>query len=45
VIERLPRMFVSGLVLPFFVVRRGGTVRVRGKIVVFGGFPVRIFHG
>jgi hypothetical protein len=45
VLERLSRLFVSGLVLPFFVVRRCGAVSMRGKIVVFRGFLVRIFHG
>ena len=38
-------MLVSGLVVPFFVVRRSRAVSMRGKIVVFLSFLVRIVHG
>src|SRR5690242_9668525 len=44
VLQCLPRMLVSRLVVPFFVVRRCCAVSVRGKIVVFSSFPMRIFH-
>jgi len=44
VLERLPRMLVSGLVFPFFVVRSRSAVSMRGKIVVFSSFLVRCVH-
>jgi hypothetical protein len=44
VLKRLPRMLVSGLVVPFIVVRRSSAVSMRGQIVVFSSFLVRIFH-
>ena len=40
VLQCLPRMLVSGLVVPFFIVRRCCAVSVRGKIVVFSSFPM-----
>src|ERR1700726_3360868 len=38
-------MLVSGLVVPFFVVRRSRAVSLRGKIMVFSSLLVRIVHG
>ena len=37
-------MLVSGKVVPFFMVRRSHAVSLRGKIVVFSSFLVRIVH-
>ena len=44
-LKRLPRMLVSGLVVPFHVLRRSSAVSMRGQLVVFSSFLVRIFHG
>jgi hypothetical protein len=44
-LKRLPRMLVAGPVVPFFVVRRRSAVSMRGHIVIFSSFLVRIFHG
>jgi hypothetical protein len=44
-LKRLPRMLVAGLVVPFFVVRRSSAVSMRGHIVMFSSFLVRILHG
>jgi hypothetical protein len=44
--QRLFGMLVSGLVIFFPVVRRGGTVRVCGEFVEFGGSLMRVIrHG
>jgi hypothetical protein len=42
-LKRLPRMLVAGPVVPFFVVRRRSAVSMRGHIVIFSSFLVRIF--
>ena len=44
-LKGLAGMFVSGLVIPFFVVRRSSFVRVRGKVVEFSSSLMGIFHG
>jgi hypothetical protein len=44
-LKRLPRMLAAGLVVPFFVVRHRGAVSMRGHIVIFSSFLVRVFHG
>ena len=44
VLKCLPRMLVSSLMVPFFVVRRGSAVSMRGKIVAFSSLLVRFFH-
>jgi hypothetical protein len=37
VLHGLPRQFVAAQVIAFFVMRRGGSVGMRGKFVKFGG--------
>ena len=43
-LKGLARMFVSGLVIPFFVVRRSSFVSVRGKVVEFNSSLMGISH-
>jgi hypothetical protein len=44
--QRLPGMFLPGLVIFFSMMRRGRTVRVGGKFMEFGSSLVRIvWHG
>ena len=44
-LQSLPRVLMSGLVVAFFVMRRGSTVSMGGEIVKFSSLFVRIFHG